>query len=340
MELAPIVGWLGTDRRSPLTTPSVLVLTLDHDRGRSCAIVGDLPAAAFADGSVRPHEATDPARIAELTRHLESGGTVASAVAVVQRPSPTRDRLLARVCAAPPTRTFDDPARDEVVRVWAVADAALRCELAAIVADGGPAELADGHHRAGAAVARGPRTPVLTAVWTDDGLHIAPFHRRVTVTEALAPRVRHLRAEPRAAGLRPLTATTPADVPSAGTWHVALGGDWFVHDTAPGPHPGAATGAVPDVVRVHAWLHEHLGVTDAAIEPVPPVATGTLDGPATVGVALHPPSWDDVRAVSAAGATLPPKSTYVVPKLRAGLLVVPRDPAASTYHRDRGDLER
>jgi uncharacterized protein (DUF1015 family) len=43
-----------------------------------------------------------------------------------------------------------------------------------------------------------------------------------------------------------------------------------------------------------------------------------------VGVTLHPPSVDEVLAVADAGRDLPPKTTYIAPKLRSGLLITPR----------------
>jgi uncharacterized protein (DUF1015 family) len=39
------------------------------------------------------------------------------------------------------------------------------------------------------------------------------------------------------------------------------------------------------------------------------------------GFRMPRPSIDDIRAVADAGQVMPPKSTYVEPKLRSGLLV-------------------
>jgi hypothetical protein len=55
-----------------------------------------------------------------------------------------------------------------------------------------------------------------------------------------------------------------------------------------------------------------------------PAGLGALSRPDAVGIALAPPDVEAILRVSDRGATMPPKTTYVAPKLRSGLLVVPR----------------
>ena len=42
---------------------------------------------------------------------------------------------------------------------------------------------------------------------------------------------------------------------------------------------------------------------------------------AAVGFHLHPVNFDELKAVADAGGTMPPKSTWIEPKLRSGLVV-------------------
>jgi uncharacterized protein (DUF1015 family) len=44
-------------------------------------------------------------------------------------------------------------------------------------------------------------------------------------------------------------------------------------------------------------------------------------GEAAVAFHLHPVSFEQLKAVSDEGGTMPPKSTYIEPKLRSGMLV-------------------
>jgi hypothetical protein len=324
------------DRYQPVADV-LLVIASDRQGRRRVAVVGDVPVAAFRDGRIRPHEATDPARVDDLARYAEVVGVASSPVAVVHRPSPARDAAVAEVRRGTPTRTLRDPARQETVTVWVVTRTTDVARLRDAVAGVGPGELADGHHRAAAAATLAARDGapdsghVLTALCSDEDLAIEPFHRRVDLGGDLAPIGDRLRADPGTDGLRELTTSTPWDVPRAGTWHVAVDGRWFRRDED-GEQAADATGvagddprAVLDVVRAGRWLTDHLGVPAARLRAVPPGAAGSLAAPGVLGVALHPPSWDQVRAVTATGATLPAKSTYVTPKLRSGIVVVARD---------------
>ena len=44
-------------------------------------------------------------------------------------------------------------------------------------------------------------------------------------------------------------------------------------------------------------------------------------GQAAAAFHLHPVSFEQLKAVADAGGTMPPKSTYIEPKLRSGLVV-------------------
>ena len=48
-----------------------------------------------------------------------------------------------------------------------------------------------------------------------------------------------------------------------------------------------------------------------------------VDATGGVAFALYPPSMAQIMAVADAGTTLPPKSTYFDPKVRAGLFLRP-----------------
>jgi uncharacterized protein (DUF1015 family) len=61
-----------------------------------------------------------------------------------------------------------------------------------------------------------------------------------------------------------------------------------------------------------------------AVPVAAPAGLAALDEPGAVGVALAPPTIEQVMAVADAGLTMPAKTTYVAPKLRSGLLVAPR----------------
>jgi uncharacterized protein (DUF1015 family) len=341
---------LASGRYREVPGPSMGVLTLGSGATRAVAVVGDVPVAAFAaltepgtvapftdgDGFVRPHEHVQPARVLQLQRYLEVVGVASSPVALTQRPDPQVVAATEQVTSAgPPDLAYR--ADDGVdVALWCVTDPARCTALAAAVAGAGPAYLADGHHRGAAAVRHasavgaGPDDPagrVLCAVLPSDHLAVHAFHRRL---DGLEPDVPDLLDRLRAVGVT----VTPLPTPRSPTapHHVSLtaGGDWWDLDVTRLVRPGDLVEAL-DVRLVDRDLVPLLSGRDTpgaghlVPTPVPaPQGLGALVAPGAVGLALYPPDVEAMLAVAAAGRSLPPKTTYVTPKLRSGLLVTPR----------------
>jgi uncharacterized protein (DUF1015 family) len=309
--------------------PALGVLRLDHPGGHTVAVIGDVDVAAFVDGRVLPHEHVRPDRVAQLARHLETVRIASSPVCVVHRPSAAvnvlTDRIL-RTSAPDVSFVAGDGVR---VTLHLVTAPEMRAQLGAAVGAAGQLYVADGHHRA-AAVAHGATSPamVLTAAVPSDQLHVLAFHRRI---DGLGdPDASSVLAELEGVGLLPEPLARPAGPREPGIVHVTLDGRWWVIDLrdrrADGPvesldvrlverellEPLARLGADPD----------RPGVEVVAVPA--PMGLDALVRPGSVGLALHPPTIDDVLAVAEAGAVMPAKSTYLAPKLRSGLIVVPR----------------
>lgn len=328
---------LATRRFRRLPGPALAVLALGAGRSRAVAVVGDVEVAAYRDGRVLPHERVDDQRVAQLTRYLEVVGVASSPVAVTQHPHPDVTAATAPVLASVPDvayRATDGGGATTDVALWVVTDTAQREALAAAVAAAGTAFLADGHHRAEAAAryaerlgagVEDPAGRVLTAVLPTDHLGVRPFHRRLEGLGHLD--VATVRARLRDRGLRVDQLPGPARPDRAGVWTVAVGGVWL--RVAPSPEAGRCDDPV-EALDIRAAERELLPalVGDAArveVVPVPdPHGLAALEAPGAIGVALHPPAIETVLRIASAGRTVPPKTTYVVPKLRSGLLVIPR----------------
>jgi uncharacterized protein (DUF1015 family) len=323
---------LATGRFVPLPGPSLAVLGLRTGDRTTIAVLGDLPASAYARAVVRPHEQVRPERVTDLVRHLEVVGIASSPVCVVHAPNEEVTAATAAVRARPADLATELPDTTELT-LWLITDAAEQRRLARAVADAGPLTVADGHHRAAAAADHGgPQGRVLTAAVPADHLEVLAFHRRLDglgpvtvdqVLEALASR--GLAAEP--------VAGTGGE-PGPGVAHLAVADRWL---RVPLPEPaGHDDPAVSDpVAHLDVSRAEHhllpalvgLAADPDGVEVVPvpaPAGPCALHRAGSVGLALHAPAIDELLAVAAAGATMPRKSTYLVPKLRSGVLVVPR----------------
>jgi uncharacterized protein (DUF1015 family) len=307
----------------PLPGPVLGVLSLTTGRREMTGVVADLPTAAFETGGrIRPHEQLHPARVETLARYLDAVGVASSPVCVSHLPSTEVTDLLTETRTGEPAVDHTDPVGR--VRLWLVSDPEEQQRLRDAVGRTEDWLLADGHHRAAAAREVGR---VLTVLVADDQLGIRPFHRRVRLdeTDRAAPRLRD-----RGLTLTELPGPTPPV--RAGQVTVGAGGRWW---TVPLPAGDDTPLGDLDVTRAGEHvLAPLLGsegglaeatLSDHRVEAVPPtVQLASLPTDRQVGVALVAPTMAEVRAVVGAGQTLPPKTTYVVPKQRAGLLVVPR----------------
>lgn len=310
--------------------PALGVLRLDHPVGSTTAVVGDVEVEAFVDGRVLPHEHVRADRVAQLARHLEVVRIASSPVCVVHRPSAELAELTERIVrATAPVVAFR--AEDGVgVSLRLVTDTSLRRQLSDAVDAAGRLYVADGHHRAAGVVHAGrPTALVLTAAVPSDQLRVLAFHRRIdglgdrSASRVLAA-VDDLGLTP-----EPLEVASPPVMP--GVVHMTVADRWWAIDLRDRRADGPVESL--DVRLIERELLEPLGWARADPErdggpevvAVPePMGLDALVRPGSVGLALHPPRIDDVLTVADAGAVMPAKSTYLAPKLRSGLIVVPR----------------
>ena len=333
------------DRFRALPAPALLVLELTEGPTTVTAVVADVDVEAFLDGRTRPHEHVRADRVAELAGYLTEVRAASSPVCVLHRRHPDLDLVVAEVRGRDGELDTALGGGDRI-RVWAVTDPSTRRRLARAAAEVEDATVADGHHRA-AAVARrvgpdavhaahrpgvagpaplGQHRLVLAALVPGDDLDIAPFHRRIDGLGAVT--VDEVRAVLNRVGLtaRPLAGPTLPTV--AGTLHLAVAGRWLAVDITGEPGNGLrdrldAAIAERRVLATLATLAD--GPHPAEVVPVPgPAGVAALQRDGSVGVALVPPSLDQILAITSAGGVLPHKSTYLRPKLRSGILTVPR----------------
>jgi uncharacterized protein (DUF1015 family) len=328
---------LAEGRFSPLPELCLVVLTLTAGSDTITYVVGNADAAAYTDGRILPHERVQADRVEQLAHYLDVVGAVSSPVCVIHRRDPTVTAALLPVLAARPEVAFDaGDGLELALRV--VAEPATMAALTAAIDGAGTLYLADGHHRAAAIAAHvarhhlppeHPEAQVLTAVVAADQLTVLPFHRRVVTdgrggTARLDVEVAHWLAA-RDLHVVPLDRPTVPDRP--GTFTLAQHGRWWLVDARDRRRPGAVEGLDVRLVEREV-LGPLLGTDDPAHDPrveavAHPVGLEALDRPGTFGLALHPPGTEALLTVAEAGKSMPPKTTYVTPKLRSGLLVVP-----------------
>ena len=321
--------------------PSVYVLAqrLRLPDGRTVTRTGMIAAVSaepYSMGRVRPHEKTHAGPKQDRLSLLRAlGGTFESIFLIApDREGVLRDLLHQRTANVAPTATGEI---DEVeIRLWQVSGPAA--EALARAVDPAPLYIADGHHRYETTLAyRGEhpaatRTAALVVPATDAGLTVLATHRIInggnlsaqTVRDILAPWfvVNDLGSEAPAAALSRLASKGTAcliALPNA-TLGAVLRADAVSRLSE--EIPDASVRAL-DVARIDrlavAPLNERSGGHHLEYTASLEAGLAAARSGAAAVVLLNPTTVSQVFAVADAGAVMPQKSTYFVPKVPSGL---------------------
>jgi uncharacterized protein (DUF1015 family) len=303
---------------------------------------------AYGAGLVRPHERTHPGpkedrlRLTRATRHNLSPifslyeGDAWPCLGDVTSTSPPWGGATDLDGTANRAWRIDDPAVAE-----AVADELDDAELL----------IADGHHRYETALAyadevggEGPHRYTLMSLTSlaDRGLTVFGYHRVLTDLADAARQDRLVAAahEHFEVAEVPLDRLDPAGEDGVGVFGYVDANrergyrlrlrDTAAVDAALAGH-GDAYRRLDAAILEALLLRGALGMTDEELATKRGVsyaasveaALAALDGGGQAAFILRPTPVDQVRAVAAAGETMPPKSTYFFPKLPTGIVFNP-----------------
>jgi uncharacterized protein (DUF1015 family) len=308
-------------------------------RGRSqhgivcCCHVDD-----YERNVIRRHEHTRPDKEQDRTRHILAVGAHTGPVLLAYRDLPEIEALVQQHVNARPLFHFDAP--DGVTHtIWTAPDGRPYQEAFAAME---AAYVADGHHRAAAALraARERRRDAgagtverehdwfLAALFPSGQLTILPYNRVVKDLGGRSPT--QILADLRRAGR--LTPTVEAEPGCRGAFCVYLERRWHRLELDPASIDRAGPVASLDVALLQdRVLGPILGIADQRTDPRLEFVGGIhgtealrrrVDcGAAAIAFSLHPTAMEQLLAVADAGSVMPPKSTWFEPKLRSGLLV-------------------
>ena len=314
--------------------PAVVVYQLEADQHRQTGVVVEVSVDDYRNGRIRRHEATQPERERQLDEFTEAAKIEQMPVMLTHATHLGLSSLFGEIESDEPTarQTSSD---DTIHTVWVRHDADL---VAAVQDEIGHVEtlyIADGHHRMVVAERYAKRRGhlgtdhagafTLAALFPSDELRIFGYHRCLP-----------LPAETSAHDVLQRLAALPVTA--------------RFEKCAPGHAPSPERGVI--VVRAEGqcyqlWLHtpaHHVRssldvvVLDEAILPpilgftgqtgLATVPSGGNGGNAcwcaqrnSLSFFPHPPSIEQVMAVSDAGLVMPPKATWFAPKASSGLFV-------------------
>jgi uncharacterized protein (DUF1015 family) len=342
-------GILAADREPALWALTQDYAAPDGSRRTRRGLLCRVRVTEYGPGRVRPHERTQPGpkedrlKLTEATRHNLSP-------IFSLHPGDAWRHVEGFTRADPWGELTDDEGTTH--RVWRIGDPEAHRAVTAELAE---AELliADGHHRyetartyADAIGGDGAHRYTLMCLVSleDPGLTVFGYHRLLTRLEAPE------RQEALAAGLREnfeieeveLDALDPAGEQGVGVFgyvdaHFKRGFRLRLKDEAVAVLDAALADRSQAYRRLDATILETLvferalGMSAADVEAKRGIAytasaeeaIASLDGDTDAAFLMRPTPVEDVRAVAAAGETMPPKSTFFYPKLLTGLVFNP-----------------
>lgn len=323
-------------------TPCFYLYRLEQDGHAQLGVVGSVSVNEYLDGTIRRHELTRARKEQDRVDHIRATGAQTGLILLAYRDNYALDFILGAATAAQPLYDFTD---EEGVRqtVWRIArPAAVEAIQATFESSVPAAYIADGHHRAAAAVrvaqeeraahpereGEQPYDTFLAALFPASQLRLLAYNRVVTDTGSLS--VDEFKARVAEAGF---AWGEPQAEPIAPTRHghfgTYLAGNWY---ELAWQHEGEAKTAAErldtDVLQ-RTVLGPILGIEDPRTDRrisffggnEPASTLEETAGEHGVAFTLFPTSMDELMAVADAHELMPPKSTWFEPKLRSGLFI-------------------
>ena len=306
----------------------------------------------YGPGRIRPHERTHPGPREDRLRLTRATKTNLSPIfSLFDDPAGTATAALERATTPQPWGQATD-GDGTVTRMWRVADPGA---IAAITGAAAPAELliADGHHRYETARVyaeeiggEGPQRYVLMCLVAleDPGLTVFPTHRllrdlRPDQHETLAEAIRRDFTVEKLEGTTGLAPAYGQPV-RFGYIDAHFRQPFMLTLKEPATADAALAGHAEPYRRLDTAVLEALilkgalGMTDEDIDHMTGLEYArdfehalelVESGARDAAFFVAPTPIEEVRAVAAAGESMPPKSTYFFPKVPTGLLFNPLD---------------
>lgn len=334
-QAAPARGAAGLDGYPRLPVPTVVVYRLGSGPHQQTGVVVETSVEDYRDCRIRCHEATQPQRERQLDQCTEATGVERMPVLLTHVEQARLRSLLAEVTATE-ADVVHGSADGTTHTLWIRHDAELALAVENEIGRIAPLYIADGHHRMATAERYSGRRShlgaqhasafTLAALFPKDEMRLLGHHRCLpllpgtSTPDVLARLVEH----PVTAGIEEC-ASSDAARPAPGVVVVRID-DRSYRLRLRGPREPGHVRASLDVVvldeEILPLLRDVRGSAGSTAVPYSDATTGECwcTERDAVRFVPHPPSVEQVMAISDAGQLLPPKSTSFEPKASAELL--------------------
>lgn len=316
--------------------PSLYVYRQIKNGLDSIGVIAGVHTDDYRSGHIKIHEQTLEAREKIFCEYLDITNFNAEPILLCHNDVPELNAFYQEVMERETTNHFSTT--DELEhQLWLLTDQ-KEIEFVQSLFEEMPAlYIADGHHRSASSVlladqrrAHHPAAPELASDFfmafmiPASGLVIHGYHRLVSTLGEMSPD-EFLKAIGERVSVKKLVHKDL--LPKVGTIDLYIDGAWFRLDFSEEVHL-----ELPDA----AWLKQQillpiLNVQDLRTDPrisFEPETTGLKrivelvdSGKAACAFILHPVPFDQLKRISDLGESMPPKSTWIEPKLRSGLTI-------------------
>lgn len=323
------------------TTPVFYVYRLTMAGRSQSGLVACVSVEEYENGVIRKHELTRRDKEDERARHIEAVAAHTGPVLMAYRAQASVRAILREIEATDPVCDFESA--DGIHHaLWPVSDPALLTALETLFQGVPCLYIADGHHRAAAAVrvrdtlrtknpshtGREEYNRFLAVLFPDDALRVMGYHRVVKDLNGLSQA--EFMGRLCEAGFESEPTSGPPAL-ATGRFGMFLDGAWYRMRIR-----AAADASVDAVERLDASVLQDrvlapiLGIRDIRVDPRVDFVGGIhgmkelerrCGQDARVAFALAPVSLAQIMAVADENRIMPPKSTWFEPKLRSGLVV-------------------
>ncbi len=301
----------------------------------SHGIIGAVGLEDYRQGRIKLHEQTLSAREELFKEYLDHTGINAEPVLLAVPHLPAFEAELESITRRP--TLFDFCTTDQVRhRFWKVDHPDDLGRFAAHFHGLDAVYIADGHHRCASsaklaessqALPNGPKDAFLAYLVPEGQLHIYNFDRAVKGMNGLDD-AGFLEALRQLGPVHPLP--DGPDEPGKGSVQVLLRSGWYSL-ALPGPRTGSPVEWLDAAILSTTVLAPVLGITDLRTDQrvrFVPGMQGTaelqrlvMSGQADVAFHLCAVDFRELRAVADHQECMPPKTTWIEPKLRSGLII-------------------
>ena len=314
------------------------------DGNEYIGIIAGVSVADYLEGRIKKHENTLSAREEMFTDYLEETGFNAEPVLLVYHDEFSLNQLFARYIETRPEYEFTST--DKVYhQLWPISESEDVKLITEVFAQQEQLYIADGHHRSASSAKLSERLKekgkesgaheyFMAFLIGEEQMKIYDFNRLV-INDSGKSKAQILSDLERCFHIEPKHQETfhPQKVHEMGMY---LENEWFKLSPKMGSFdPGDAVGHLDAEILSRNILGPVFNIMDLKADDRVDFVPGTygLDyleravdkGAYHLAFSLFPVTIEQIKQVSDEGKSMPPKSTYIEPKLRSGLIIYPID---------------